>query len=290
MDLHGRARTAPWPPCGGAGFGRLGAASVCFRFPKRRGSTLRQIGCAKCSRPSTERYDRGDKRTIYAKAAVRHLWFVDPRPRMLEVFELTGGKWLLLDVFRDNAEVAAPPFAEQSFPLGLLWPFDPPVKAHGVRPCAETPTLPAPATAARSAARCMRRSRRRSCRCAACQCSLLHAAWGHDSFAIRRAGRRSRSSGRRWRNTSSARARARAYLRPLRHVCRASSWRTAARCGRRSMCAGSPSPSSPAASAEPVVYDGETPEARIARRKSKWTPTEIVWRGSDPCGNVRAHN
>ena len=30
--------------------------------------------------------------------------------------------------------------------------------------------------------------------------------------------------------------------------------------------------------AEPVVYDGETPEARIARRKAKWTPTEIVWR------------
>ena len=35
-------------------------------------------------------------------------------------------------------------------------------------------------------------------------------------------------------------------------------------------------------SAEPVAYDGETPEARIARRKAKWTPTEIVWRGSDP--------
>ena len=31
--------------------------------------------------------------------------------------------------------------------------------------------------------------------------------------------------------------------------------------------------------AEPVVYEGETPEARIARRKAKWTPTEIVWRG-----------
>lgn len=29
--------------------------------------------------------------------------------------------------------------------------------------------------------------------------------------------------------------------------------------------------------AEPMVYDGETPEARIARRKSKWTPTEIKW-------------
>jgi len=29
---------------------------------------------------------------------------------------------------------------------------------------------------------------------------------------------------------------------------------------------------------EPVVYDGETPEQRIARRKAKWTPTEIAWR------------
>ena len=29
---------------------------------------------------------------------------------------------------------------------------------------------------------------------------------------------------------------------------------------------------------EPVVYEGETAEARIARRKAKWTPTEIVWR------------
>lgn len=30
--------------------------------------------------------------------------------------------------------------------------------------------------------------------------------------------------------------------------------------------------------AEPVVYDAETPESRIARRKAKWTPTEIKWR------------
>ena len=29
--------------------------------------------------------------------------------------------------------------------------------------------------------------------------------------------------------------------------------------------------------AEPVVYEGETAEARFARRKQKWTPTEIVW-------------
>jgi hypothetical protein len=30
--------------------------------------------------------------------------------------------------------------------------------------------------------------------------------------------------------------------------------------------------------AESAVYEGETPEARIARRKAKWTPTEMMWR------------
>ena len=31
--------------------------------------------------------------------------------------------------------------------------------------------------------------------------------------------------------------------------------------------------------AEPVVYEGETAEARIARRKQKWTPTELRFIG-----------
>ena len=31
-------------------------------------------------------------------------------------------------------------------------------------------------------------------------------------------------------------------------------------------------------SAEPVVYEGETPRARIARRKIKWTPTIFEYR------------
>ena len=80
--------------------------------------------------PSTERYDRGDKRLIYAEAGVSHVWHVDPTLKMLEVFALRDGKWLLLDVFRDHAEVAAPPFSEPPFPLNLLWPFDRPPTAQ----------------------------------------------------------------------------------------------------------------------------------------------------------------
>jgi Uma2 family endonuclease len=76
--------------------------------------------------PSTERYDRGDKRLIYADAGVAHVWHVDPALQMLEVFELHEGKWLLLDVFHDNAPVSAPPFADLTFQLGLLWPFEAP--------------------------------------------------------------------------------------------------------------------------------------------------------------------
>jgi hypothetical protein len=36
---------------------------------------------------------------------------------------------------------------------------------------------------------------------------------------------------------------------------------------------------------DPVIYDGETPEERIARRKAMWTPTEITWKGADAKGS-----
>jgi Uma2 family endonuclease len=72
----------------------------------------------------TEARDRSEKRTIYAKAGVGHLWLTDPLSRMLEVYELRDGKWLLLDVFLDDAQVTAPPFVELTFRLGLLGPFE----------------------------------------------------------------------------------------------------------------------------------------------------------------------
>jgi Uma2 family endonuclease len=78
--------------------------------------------------PSTERYDRCEKRTIYAKAGVGHLWFVGPRSEMLEAYELTNGKWLVLGAFFGDAQIIAPPFGDVTFPLGLLWPFDPPAE------------------------------------------------------------------------------------------------------------------------------------------------------------------
>jgi Uma2 family endonuclease len=78
--------------------------------------------------PSTEKYDKGDKRRIYALYGVPHLWHVDPRAKILEVFALQGKDWLLTHTFVDREDVCAPPFTEVTFSLGLLWPFDPPAK------------------------------------------------------------------------------------------------------------------------------------------------------------------
>ena len=72
---------------------------------------------------STASLDRGRKRRVYANAGLQHLWLLDPIEEQLEVFELSSGKWLLLDTFETDAEVAAPPFKAAPFPLAVLWPL-----------------------------------------------------------------------------------------------------------------------------------------------------------------------
>ena len=72
--------------------------------------------------PSTRRLDQGEKRDIYAREGVRHLWFVDPDARMLEAFELHEGIWLLLTTLVGDVPVSLPPFDAITFPLDALWP------------------------------------------------------------------------------------------------------------------------------------------------------------------------
>jgi len=80
--------------------------------------------------PSTELYDRGDKRNIYASFEVPILWFIDPRSRVLELYQRQGLNWLLSHTVTGSGPVSAPPFDAISFSLGLLWPFDPPADSN----------------------------------------------------------------------------------------------------------------------------------------------------------------
>lgn len=76
--------------------------------------------------PSTAKKDRGDKMRIYATYQVAHLWLLDPKDRLLEVFQRQDSNWLRTHSFADTEDVQAPPFDAITFSLGRLWPFDPP--------------------------------------------------------------------------------------------------------------------------------------------------------------------
>ena len=74
--------------------------------------------------PSTEAYDRGIKRRIYAEAGIGHLWHLDPRTKLLEAFRIEGRNWLLIDTVQSGEAVSLDPFDAISFPLDVLFPLD----------------------------------------------------------------------------------------------------------------------------------------------------------------------
>jgi Uma2 family endonuclease len=71
--------------------------------------------------PSTESVDRADKLPVYAREGVRHVWFVDPEVRTLEVLRLDGESYRIVEVRRGDETVAAEPFDALELPLGVLW-------------------------------------------------------------------------------------------------------------------------------------------------------------------------
>jgi len=72
--------------------------------------------------PSTARVDRADKLPLYAEFGVGHAWLVDPDLRLLEVYALEAGRWLVHATFQEHQVVCAPPFEAIRFDLSELWP------------------------------------------------------------------------------------------------------------------------------------------------------------------------
>ena len=73
------------------------------------------------SSPSTRKLDRVLKAGIYAREGVRHLWFVDPGRRTLEVLKLVSGVYVPVLAFKDDQLAAADPFEAVPFPLQRIW-------------------------------------------------------------------------------------------------------------------------------------------------------------------------
>lgn len=72
--------------------------------------------------PSTRKFDLEEKRPIYAREGIGHLWLVDPSARTLEAFRLTDGDWSAAGSASEAEPVSFPPFEAVSFPLDALWP------------------------------------------------------------------------------------------------------------------------------------------------------------------------
>jgi Uma2 family endonuclease len=71
--------------------------------------------------PSTEGLDRTRKMGSYAREGVKHLWLVDPRPRLLEVYRQEQGQWSRLGAYLGDTRVRAKPFEALELKLSLLW-------------------------------------------------------------------------------------------------------------------------------------------------------------------------
>ena len=72
--------------------------------------------------PSTRSFDLGEKRNIYARESIPHLWLIDPEAHTLEVFAQGVAGWNLIATLHDDATVSQPPFDAIAFPLNALWP------------------------------------------------------------------------------------------------------------------------------------------------------------------------
>lgn len=71
--------------------------------------------------PSTAHFDRVVKMPRYASAGVGYLWFVDPIQRVLEVYQLSGGSWIVRGVYGGEQPVRAEPFAAVELDLPAMW-------------------------------------------------------------------------------------------------------------------------------------------------------------------------
>lgn len=70
---------------------------------------------------STEALDRTRKMGSYAREGVKHLWLVDPRTRLLEMYRLEQDRWSRLNAFVGAALVRAEPFDALELALSRLW-------------------------------------------------------------------------------------------------------------------------------------------------------------------------
>jgi len=91
------------------------------RTPRTAAVTLAPDWLCEVLSPSTRVLDRAAKLPVYARERVRHVWFIDPEARTLEVFRLDAERYTLLVTHAGAARVRAEPFEALELELAFLW-------------------------------------------------------------------------------------------------------------------------------------------------------------------------
>jgi Uma2 family endonuclease len=71
--------------------------------------------------PSTGRIDRSRKTRIYAREGVGHLWLVEPLLRIIEVYRLERGAWVVAAVHEGDAPARIEPFDAIELDVRRWW-------------------------------------------------------------------------------------------------------------------------------------------------------------------------
>jgi Uma2 family endonuclease len=90
-------------------------------LPNLVGFTIAPDWVCEVLSPSTARVDRSRKLRVYAREGVRHLWFVDPLLRTLEVYRLEQGVWLVVETHGGDETLRVEPFAAVDVDLRRWW-------------------------------------------------------------------------------------------------------------------------------------------------------------------------
>ena len=90
-------------------------------LPETAYVTLRPDWVCEILSDSRRRLELNDKRTVYAREGVEHLWLVDLATRTLAAFELREGEWALVANAKDDEQVGIRPFEAIKVNLGELW-------------------------------------------------------------------------------------------------------------------------------------------------------------------------
>lgn len=71
--------------------------------------------------PSTRALDRGKKLGVYQREGVQHIWFIEPLDHYLEVLELAGENYRILQRVYDVDIARIVPFDAIEFDVAALW-------------------------------------------------------------------------------------------------------------------------------------------------------------------------